>query len=117
LRYGSLVILLIGFGISNAHAVVPVSGCTVISAPGLYLLTNNITARATELKTANGSTPSCILIIADFVTLDLNGFNIQGPGQSVNAFGIYSTNNNRGTVIRNGSVSNFSAAPARGIAV
>jgi parallel beta-helix repeat protein len=115
LRYGSLVILLIGFGISNAHAVVPVSGCTVISAPGLYLLTNNTTARAADLKTVDGET-SCILITADFVTLDLNGFNISGPGQSVNAFGIDS-HYNKGTVIRNGSVSNFSNILARGISL
>ncbi len=116
-----LVILLMGFGISSAHgmssahAVVPISDCTVISAPGSYLLTNNITAKATDLKSVGGSIPTCILIKANFVTLDLGGFTISGPGTSpLGAFGVYVPGGigTRGTRVRNGSVTNFD----RGIA-
>ena len=112
-----LVILFICFGTSSAHALVPISGCKVISAPGLYVLTTNITAKTTDLKSVGGSVPACILITADFVTLELGGLTISGPGASISAFGVYATNGNtlgtHGVLIRNGSVTGFS----RGIAI
>ena len=86
--------------------------CTLITKPGSYMLAKNITARTQDLKSPG---PSCIVIVADFVTLDLNGYTITGPGSG---FGIYSTANSSGkyataTVVRNGAVANF----GRGIAL
>jgi hypothetical protein len=88
-----------------------ISGCRLIDQPGSYVLTRNITARQQDLRSIG---PSCILIVADFVTLDLRGYTLTGPGSG---FGIYSTANSVGnfpsaTVVRNGSIRNFD----RGIA-
>lgn len=94
-----------------------VYGCTIIDKPGSYALAKNITARQSDLKHIRNES-ACILIIADFVTLDLRGYSITGPGTGIYAFGVYSTANASlkwplGTLIRNGSVSNFD----RGMAV
>jgi large repetitive protein len=45
----------------------------VISEPGTYVLTRDVTAR----------TGTAVMITASNVTLDLNGFTLQGPGQQV----------------------------------
>jgi hypothetical protein len=66
--------------------------CQTISQPGSYKLVNNLTATGSP----------CLVITADAVTIDLAGFSISGNGF---ATGIQSTN--RGTAVRNGSISNF----------
>lgn len=85
--------------------------CTVISKPGSYVLAKNITATQSDLKRIRNES-ACILILADFVTLDLRGYAITGPGLDMEAFGIYSTANASGkqpiaTHVRNGSITNF----------
>jgi parallel beta-helix repeat protein len=104
----------LAFGISDTHAadgIQIIGNCTVIDRPGSYVLANNIRARQKDLKSVLGSEPSCILIVADFVTLDLNGYTIAGPGSG---FGIYSTGpGRRATQMHDGSVTNFE----RGIAL
>src|SRR4051812_24122655 len=92
--------------------ILSVSTCRIIDKPGSYALAKNIAARQQDLRPVG---PSCILIIADFVSLDLRGYTLSGPGSG---FGIYSTANSSGqypiaTHVRNGSVSNFE----RGIAL
>jgi hypothetical protein len=81
----------------------------VITAPGSYYLTGNITA-------AEGL--SGILVSASGVRIDLNGFSIIGPGRTGTAVGSFSgilipTGFSRIT-IRNGQISNF---PAAGVSV
>lgn len=105
-------------GTSDADAQdtrLAIASCSVITRPGSYVLARGITATQRDLKSITGSAPSCILIVADFVSLDLHGYTIAGPGSG---FGIYSTRNASGkypiaTHVRNGSVTGFD----RGIAV
>lgn len=59
-----------------------ISNCTTITQPGSYSVTTNITA--TNLP-ANAA---CITIQADFVTLDLVGHTITGPGSNSTNNGI-----------------------------
>jgi hypothetical protein len=96
----------------SADGIQSVSSCKVIDKPGSYALAKNIAARQQDLRSVG---PSCILIVADFVSLDLRGYTVSGPGSG---FGIYSTANSSGqypsaTYVRNGSVTNFE----RGIAL
>ena len=72
----------------------------VISQPGSYYLTTNITASTA----ING-----ITIKANNVTLDLSGFAVQGPGtfSSGTAYGIYIPNAQTNLTVRNGSVSGW----------
>src|SRR5512137_1290411 len=66
-------------------------GCTIISKPGPYVLAKNITAKMSDLKrvVAEGF-PACIVIVADFVTLDLRGYTIKGPGDETESIGLLS---------------------------
>lgn len=94
-----------------------ISACTIIDKPGSYVLAKNITATQSTLKHIRTES-ACILILADFVTLDLRGYAITGPGTDKSAFGIYSTGSASGrwpiaTHIRNGCVTKFN----RGISV
>ncbi|MCC7387952.1 MAG: right-handed parallel beta-helix repeat-containing protein [Phycisphaerales bacterium] len=66
-----------------------------ISQPGSYYLTGNITG-------ASGKT--CIYIASSRVTLDLNGFALNGVAGAVNGV---RANANHGVAIRNGSVLDF----------
>ena len=72
----------------------------IISQPGSYYLTTNITASTA----ING-----ITIKANNVTLDLSGFAVQGPGtfSSGTAYGIYIPNAQTNLTVRNGSVSGW----------
>lgn len=85
--------------------------CTIIDKPGSYVLAKNITVRQSDLKHIRTES-ACILIFADFVSLDLQGRTITGPGADIYAFGIYSTAPASGsapvaTQIRNGSATKF----------
>jgi len=98
------VAVFLAFGSFNATAETSISTCAVIDKPGSYALANNIKATQRNMK---GSAPACILIVADFVTLDLEGYTIEGPGTG---FGVYSTGGltgRRATQVRNGTVTNF----------
>jgi len=94
-----------------------ITGCTVIDKPGSYYLSRNITATQNSLKSRSGTYPSCILILADFVTFDLEGHTISGPGLGPSGFAVYSSDDlspsHKGTHIRNGIVTKFE----RGIAL
>jgi parallel beta-helix repeat protein len=98
-----------------AGGIQSIGNCTIIDKPGSYVLANDITATARDLKTFGGSELACILIIADFVTLDLDGYTIVGPGSG---FGIYvnaplGSPGRAGVHVRNGAVTGFE----RGIAL
>jgi len=94
-----------------------IGACTVIDKPGSYVLARDITARLRDLKRAPVDRftvgPACIVIVADFVSLDLQGHTIMGPEawDSGNA-GIFATLDANGKVptaahIRNGCVTGF----------
>jgi hypothetical protein len=81
-------------------------GCTpitylpiTISSPGVYCLTGH-------LRSSQGS-GQAILVTAGFVTIDLNGWSLDGSdgGSTSTATGIYSTLQH--TTVRNGSVTGF----------
>lgn len=90
-----------------------ISNCTVITRPGSYVLAKGITATQRDLRTMAGSNPSCILILADFVSLDLQGYTIVGPGSGFGIYSNISATNRIATHVRNGAVTNFE----RGIAL
>jgi hypothetical protein len=74
--------------------------CQTISKAGSYVLVNNLTASG-----------DCLVVTTDFVTIDLAGFSIVGPGTNVGT-GILAgppRSNIRlfGIAVRNGSISGF----------
>jgi len=87
-----------------------IHGCTVISKPGSYVLAKNITARRSDLKTVGDSWPSCILVMAPNVSLDLQGYTITGDSTLASTYGmagISSPSRFETTWVRNGAVSQF----------
>jgi len=81
-------------------------GCTVINKPGPYVLARNITARRSDLKTVGDNPPTCILVMAADVTIDLQGYTITGDS-SGGTMGISSPSRFETTWVRNGVVSGF----------
>jgi hypothetical protein len=74
---------------------VEIEQCRTIDKPGSYRLVNNLVA----------GTHDCLVITADFVTVDLVGFSISGTaGQNS---GIVTPQGPRGIAVRNGSISGF----------
>ena len=72
----------------------PLTSCGVISQPGSYLVTRNLTAAG-----------SCLGILADNVTIDLGGFILSGNGASD---GILTDNSpHKDITVRNGTVTGF----------
>ena len=85
----------------------PITGCTRIIQPGSYVVVNNIKAVANLTQTDWGI-PGCLVIAADFVTLDLGGFTLFGPGNGVYAVGVITGSYGyRGATVRSGEVTNF----------
>jgi hypothetical protein len=91
-----------------------IKGCTKITQPGSYLVVNNITATYASLIPTSWGEPGCLVIAADFVTLDLGGFTIFGPAKygagviaekSVATTGL--ANAYRGITVHSGVVTNF----------
>jgi hypothetical protein len=76
--------------------------CQTIDKPGSYKLANNLKA---------GPDANCLVITANFVTIDLAGFTITGGrGTSLQSTGIValpSSGNLVSIAVRNGSISNF----------
>jgi hypothetical protein len=71
--------------------------CQTISTPGSYKLVNNLTGPL-------DAGANCLVITADFVTIDLAGFLISGgPGGS----GIFSPQGGTSIAVRNGSIRGF----------
>jgi hypothetical protein len=99
-----------------------IGACTIIDKPGSYVLARDITATLRDLKQAPVDRftvgLACIVIVADFVSLDLQGHTITGPEawDSGNA-GIFITADARGNLptaahIRNGGVTGFTTGVA-----
>lgn len=90
-----LIVLAISRGAYAADGAIEISQSTTITAPGSYVLINDITASGTVLQ-----------INAPDVTLDLNGFTISQDGGR-RADGIFLGANARNVEIRNGTVRGF----------
>lgn len=115
LRRLTLVLFLLGLAPGIAKAQTKIGGCTTISAPGPYVLTKNITASISDLTVvgpSNNPYSTCIVVAADFVTLDLAGYTIAGPGVAPPApnYGITGDVVHQGIEVRSGAVTNFSGA-------
>jgi len=84
-------------------APMPMQVCRTISAPGSYVLSNNL-----DIPSASGN---CLVITAASVTVDLAGFSIIGNGPGAPGTGILVVPSTatpvRDIAVRNGSVSNF----------
>ena len=98
-----------------------IGACTIIDKPGSYVLASDIKATVGDLKWAAPGrfTGACIVIVADFVSLDLQGHTIAGPQafENPNNAGIYTTadaSDKQPTAaqIRNGCVTGFMAGIA-----
>jgi parallel beta-helix repeat protein len=77
-------------------APIPIKECQTISQPGSYVLERNLSG----LSTIGGD---CLVITADFVTIDLAGFTITGGGRA----GIAAPQGGIGIAVRNGSINHF----------
>jgi parallel beta-helix repeat protein len=74
----------------------PISACQTISASGSYILTGNLTA-----------TGDCLLVAADNITIDLDGYTITGPGSGFAGITPPNTAIRNNITIRNGMIKNF----------
>ena len=94
-----LAVFVVGVPVDPAVAAPRnISKCTTLTDPGAYVVTRNLAA-----------TGDCLILAADFITLDLGGFTIagDGTGSAIKSNGPTRT----GLTIMNGIVRNF----ARGI--
>jgi parallel beta-helix repeat protein len=89
----------------------PINTCTTITQPGSYWVVNNITIATSNVQTdsATGAL-ACIVITADFVTLDLGGHTLFGPAggrlNGIGVRGIFSFHNNF-IEVRSGAVTSL----------
>ncbi len=101
---GSLVLALLAAGVvslaaapADAGKLVQIKNCTEITAPGSYAL-------KTDLPGKKGLLPGgdCLVVSADFVTIDLRGHTItgDGTGDCITDGGVA----RRGTAVRDGTV-------------
>jgi hypothetical protein len=93
-----MTLLVLAFGAyasDPAGAQTNISSCTTITTTGSYALTANLSAAGT-----------CLVIQADFVDIDLRGFNIKGNGTGA---GIRGLGTLTGVSIHDGSISHFRA--------
>ena len=72
-----------------------INNCRTITQPGSYVLRDNLVAAG-----------NCLVVQADFVTIDLDGFVISGNGTGEGITDLNSSH--RGITVRNGTITNFS---------
>ena len=101
----SLSLVLLG-AVTVAYAA-DVNGCTTIEQPGLYVLMRTFTAPPQNFSPAVENQVACIVIAADFVTLDMAGNTIIGPGTCSKCVGVATDRDRRGVTVRDGSVTGF----------
>ena len=76
---------------ADAQAPAPITACGTINEPGSYMVATNLTAAG-----------DCLVVTADFVTIDLAGFVITGNGTGSGIRG-----GPRSTAVRNGTIVGF----------
>jgi hypothetical protein len=100
----TLLAIGLGFGVAvQASGVsaqpIPISECRRIDAPGSYVLVGDLTAAG-----------DCLVVAADFVTIDLAGFAITGDGTGSGIPGRGAPDTGRlGIAVRNETVASFGA--------
>jgi len=103
LALGAIILASVAGARADARAEGPtgIEKCQTISNPGSYKLVSNLTA-----------TGDCLLINADFVTVDLAGFTISGSGDgtAIQFTGPTPQVPRRGIAVRNGTISSFATA-------
>jgi hypothetical protein len=89
--------------VSRAGAQEPtkITACQTISQPGSYRLANNLPPIPPGL--------SCLVITANFVTIDLGGFSMTGSSGSLGeaGTGVLTKGQLQGIAVRNGSISGY----------
>jgi hypothetical protein len=97
---------------SRQEGPIEIEKCQTISQPGSYKLVNDLTFSGTT--SSGGTIGTCLTITASFVTIDLAGFTITGPGfgkiiiNFSTAIAAQSSSSNlAGIAVRNGSISGF----------
>jgi hypothetical protein len=91
-----LLALSLAFYLPEATAApTQINACQKITRSGSYQLARNLTAAG-----------NCIVLAADFVTIDLNGFTITGNGTGIAVLTDQQANR-RGYVVRRGMITNF----------
>ncbi len=79
-----------------AAAPTTISNCTTITTPGSFVLSKNLTPTKGD----------CLVVAADFVTIDFAGFAIVGNNTGDGVTDLNHAPPHRGVVIRNGTVEN-----------
>jgi parallel beta helix pectate lyase-like protein len=92
--------------VANAQ-IQSIANCKVIDKPGSYVLAKNIEAKPKDVQPNGNGVAACILIAADFVTLDLSGYTLFGFGQNEDASGIGTAGARHNVRIHDGKVTNF----------
>jgi hypothetical protein len=87
--------LTLGAAADALAAPMPINNCRRITRSGSYIVTRNLTA--------NGD---CLILAANSVTIDLDGFTITGNGTGI-AVATDQLSSRRGYVVRNGLVDGF----------
>jgi len=92
-----------------------ITSCANISAPGTYVVTNDLVCTdggLIPIPSLPGESAG-ILISSSNVVLDLDGFDLTGPGSvGGSTFGIYADGTLNDITIENGTVSGFTTAIA-----
>jgi len=98
----AVVLMISGLVCSSALAGGPkkINKCMTITKSGSYVVNKNL--KATE-KTEG----DCIIIDADFVTLDLNGFTLTGLDDGTGVGVWDNKRSHTGIVVRNGAITKF----------
>jgi hypothetical protein len=107
-RHAALFPIVLALGalifVSGAGAQEPIkiTACQTISQPGSYRLANNLPPVPPGL--------SCLVITADFVTIDLGGFSIIGNSGLLGGTGVLAQGQLLGIAVRNGSISGYTSS-------
>jgi hypothetical protein len=96
-RLTLMLLVSLGFAAYSTTATaapVKISACQKISQSGSFMLVKNLTA-----------TGDCIVLTADFITIDLSGFTITGNGKGVGISTV--EDSRRGISVSNGNITGF----------
>ena len=93
---GALLAISLSASAREAAAVTNIDSCRTITQSGSYRLTKNLHAKG-----------DCLIVDADFVTIDLNGHTITGNGTGNGVGDDFFQQGRRGIVVRNGTIANF----------
>ena len=85
--------------LATLAAPTQITACTTIAVPGSYILANNLS-----------SFGDCIVIATSYVTLDLNGFAMEGLGKGGSAVTEQPGNSFHAITVRNGNIVRYARA-------